>query len=122
MTMKELYKKVMASQELKTSFLEAAKSDMTLADWLKEQGCGNTPEEVRAFLAEQNSKKGEIDDDELEAVAGGAGSGSGLFQEETQISANLTESGKYCYVNEWGKYEPTYYDAVTRERSLMYKG
>ena len=77
MTMQEIYDKVMASDELKKSFVEAAKDKDKLSAWLKEQGCTNTIEEVGEFLKAQQNKSGELSDDELESVAGGeATSGS----------------------------------------------
>ena len=66
-TLQELYKEITASDELKTAFVEAAKDGKT-ADFLKEQGCEATAEELAAFLKGQT---GEISDEELDSVAGG---------------------------------------------------
>jgi hypothetical protein len=68
-TMEELYKEVMASEELRKEFAEVAKTKEGAAEWLKKHGCNATPDEVMAFLKSKN--EGEISDAEVEAVAGG---------------------------------------------------
>ena len=71
MTLQELYTKVMASDELKKSFVEAAQDKDTLTAWLKEQGSDATVEQVGEFLKEKK-ESGEVNDSELENVAAGA--------------------------------------------------
>ena len=71
-TLEELYKEVMASEELKKEFVEAAKTKDSLTAWLKKHDCGATLEELGAFLKEK--REGEMQDDEVEAVAGGKSS------------------------------------------------
>ena len=66
--LRELYHEIIASEELKAAFLEAAKSGKAL-EFLKEQGCEVTEDELKAFLSEKNS--GELSDEELDDVAGG---------------------------------------------------
>ncbi len=68
-TLEELYKKVMASDELKKEFTEAAKSKDGIDAWLKKHDCGATIEELGSFLKEK--REGEMNDDDVEAVAGG---------------------------------------------------
>ena len=48
-TIQELYNEVMENQELKEKFIEAANAGKQ-EDFLKEQGCEATLEEVAAFL------------------------------------------------------------------------
>ncbi len=74
MTLQELYDKVMASEELKKSFAEAAQDKEKLEAWLKTNGSNATVEQIGEFL-KTKQKSGEISDDELENVAGGLSSG-----------------------------------------------
>ena len=67
-TLQELYKEIIASEELKTAFVEAAKAGKTV-EFLKAQGCEATTEELAVFLKKQTS--GELSDEELDNVAGG---------------------------------------------------
>ncbi len=76
MTLQELYDKVMASDELKRSFAEAARDKGKLEAWLKANGSGATEEQLGEFLRARQTS-GEISDDELENVAGGGISGGG---------------------------------------------
>lgn len=66
MTIEELYKKVIADEELRKAYAAAAK-DGKVAEFLSENGCTSTKEEIKAFF---ESKK-ELSDDELDAVSGG---------------------------------------------------
>lgn len=65
-TLEELYKDILASEELKLQCAEAIKAQK-LEDFLKAHECEATMEEVKAFL---ESKK-EVSMDKLDAVAGG---------------------------------------------------
>ncbi len=76
MTLQELYNKVMASEELKKSFAEAAQNKGKLEAWLKANGSDATAAQVTEFL-KARQKSGEVSDDELENVAGGYGSTNG---------------------------------------------
>ncbi len=72
MTLQELYNKVMASEELKKSFAEAAQDKGRLEVWLKANGSNATAEQVTEFLRSRSGQtSGEVSDDELESVAGG---------------------------------------------------
>ncbi len=77
MTLQDLYNKVMASDELKKSFAEAAQDKGKLAAWLKANGSDATVEQVGEFL-KANQGSGEVSDDELESVAGGGVSHGGI--------------------------------------------
>ncbi len=70
MTLQELYSKVMASEELKRSFAEAAQDEGKLEAWLKANGSDATVEQLGEFLKAKQTI-GEVSDDELENVAGG---------------------------------------------------
>ncbi len=70
MTLQEMYDKVMASEELKSSFAEAAQDKEKLNEWLKANGSDATAEQVAEFLKSKRTS-GEVSDDELENVAGG---------------------------------------------------
>ncbi len=73
MTLQEMYNKVMASDELKSSFAEAAQDKGKLAEWLKANGSDATVEQVSEFLKSKQTS-GEVSDEELENVAGGSDS------------------------------------------------
>lgn len=66
-TLQELYNELIASDELKTAFAEAAK-DGKAQEFLKAHGCEATMEELTAFL---KGRTGELCDEELDQVAGG---------------------------------------------------
>ncbi len=70
MTLQEMYDKVMASEELKKSFAEAAQDKGRLEAWLKANGSDATAAQVTDFLRSRQTS-GEVSDDELESVAGG---------------------------------------------------
>ncbi len=75
MTLQEIYDKVMASDELKKSFAEAAQDKGKLEAWLKANGSDATVEQVGEFLKSKSGQtSGEVSDDELESVAGGSSS------------------------------------------------
>lgn len=69
-TIQELYSEIMASQDLKEKFIEAASAGKQ-EDFLKEHGCDATPEEVVAFLKEKSEEDAPLSLDELENSAGG---------------------------------------------------
>ncbi len=74
MTLQELHDKVMASDELKKSFAEAAQDKEKLEAWLKANGSDAAVEQLGEFLKSKQTS-GELSDDELESVAGGDRSG-----------------------------------------------
>ena len=69
-TIQELYSEVLKSEELKKAFSEAVQNK-TVEDFLKAQGCEASMEDVAAFLKEQQTKAGELADNELDNVVGG---------------------------------------------------
>ena len=73
-TLQELYSEIIASEELKAAFAEAAKSGKT-AEFLKAQGVEATAEELAAFL--KSRPGGELSDEELDNVAGGCSETTG---------------------------------------------
>ena len=71
-TLQELYNEVIASEELKKEYLEAAKNKNVM-EFLKSHSCEATAEDFKTFVIEQtkaNADK-ELSADELENVAGG---------------------------------------------------
>ena len=65
-TIEELYKAILADDELKAKYAEAVESGR-IEEFLKAEGCDATVDDVKVFL---ESKK-EVSLDELEATAGG---------------------------------------------------
>ena len=70
-TVQELYNEIMASQELKAQFIEAAKAGKQ-EEFLKAHGCEATLEDVKAFLEAKQQEDAPLSFDELENAAGGA--------------------------------------------------
>ena len=72
-TLQELYKEVIASEELKREFMEAAKDEKEgkkkVEEFVKKHGCDATFEDVKAFFEEKSND--ELSEDDVEAVAGG---------------------------------------------------
>ncbi len=71
-TVQELYGEIIASDELKKTFVEAMKADK-IEDFLKLHDCEATVEEVREYTETKASEDTpiELSDDELRQVAGG---------------------------------------------------
>lgn len=78
MTIEALYKEIIASDELKSAFVEAAKAQK-LGDFLKAQGCEATEAEVVDFLKSLQKGEGELADDELNSVAGGCDAEEAIY-------------------------------------------
>ena len=78
MTIEALYKKIIASDELKAAFAEAVKAQK-LDEFLKAQGCEATEAEVVDFLKSLRKGEGELADDELNSVAGGCTSTEAIY-------------------------------------------
>ena len=66
-SIKELKKQIGGSDELKAE-VDAIKSEEELAEFLKKNDCDATPDEFRKYYG---SGSAELDDEELDAVAGG---------------------------------------------------
>ena len=88
-TLQELYDEIIASEELKAAFVEAAKSGKTM-EFLKVHGCEATEEELAAFLKYRST--GEISDEELNNVAGGTCDGDPL----PTIAMSIASLGVVC--------------------------
>ncbi len=67
----ELYNTVLADEDEKAAFAEAAKTPEGLSAFLAERGCNATPEQVGEFLKAKMPDQGEMSDAELDSVAGG---------------------------------------------------
>ena len=69
-TLQDLYTEVMASDELKAAFAQAAK-DNKVADFLKANGCDATEDDFKTFLTEKAKTDKALSEGDLENVAGG---------------------------------------------------
>lgn len=69
-TLEELYNEVIADDNLKQAFFEAAQNNTT-EDFLKSNGCDATAEDLLDFLKNRNKETVELSFDELSEVAGG---------------------------------------------------
>lgn len=78
MTIEALYKEIIASDELKSAFVEAVKAQK-LGGFLKAQGCEAAEAEVVDFIKSLRSAEGELADDELNSVAGGCNSTEAIY-------------------------------------------
>ena len=87
-TLQDLYSEVIANDELKTEFMEAAKDGRPM-EFLKAHDCEATAEELAAFMKECTT--GELSDEELDDAAGGcnhAGADDGFI--------SILTAGLYC--------------------------
>ena len=87
-TIQELYNEIMASQELKAQFIEAAKAGKQ-EEFLKKHGCEATLEDVKAFLEARQNKDAPLSVDELENAAGGC-------SPEMEGIASMASAGLAC--------------------------
>ena len=86
-TMQELYDEVIASKELQAKFIEAEKAGKAeVSEFLKENGCNATLEDVTAFLRAKGEEDTSLSLDELQQAAGGI-----RLMRRRQV--NLTEVG-----------------------------
>ena len=71
-TLQELYSQIKNSDSLKQAFVEAMKADRAV-DFLREQGCDVTAEELEEFLGyrAKQLESLELSDSELKDIAGG---------------------------------------------------
>ena len=75
---------------------KAAKSAEELLAFAKENGVEMTEDEAATYFAQLNPKSGELDDDDLDAVAGGAcGNGNNSNAVKLGDTVNIT-SGVSC--------------------------
>ena len=87
-TIQDLYNEIMANQELKAQFIEAANAGKQEA-FLKAHGCEATMEEVQAFLEAKQQEDAPLSFDELENAAGGC-------SEKTEIGLSIGTLGLAC--------------------------
>ena len=76
---------------------KAAKSADELFEIAKESGVEMTADEAKTYFAQLNPKSGELDDDELDNVAGGAGGCSGPTNKETFPVGTRVRTPWACY-------------------------
>ena len=70
-TLQELYNEVMNSDALKTEFLALTTPEQVVA-FAEKNGCPDTLEEIKSFFEEQSAAAGELSDEKMAMVAGGA--------------------------------------------------
>ena len=70
-TLQELYTEVMDSDALKTEFLALTAPEEIVA-FAEKNGCPATLEEIKSFFEEQSAAAGELSDEKMAMVAGGA--------------------------------------------------
>ena len=72
-TLQDLYTEITNSDELKKAFVDAVKANNVM-DFLKEQGCDATSEELEEFLEEkaEDDSSFELSIEQLKDVAGGS--------------------------------------------------
>ena len=70
-TLQELYTEVMDSDALKTEFLALTAPEQVVA-FAEKNGCPATLEEIKSFFEEQSAAAGELSDEKMAMVAGGA--------------------------------------------------
>ena len=89
-TLQELYKEVLASEELKKEFMEVSKDEKNyqknVEEFLKKYGCDATFDELKAFFEGMSNE--ELDEDEVEAVAGG--------KNKKKIATSVLTFGIHC--------------------------
>ena len=68
--LQELYADIVANDELKKAFAEAARNNRVV-EFARENGADVTLDEIRSFLEEKGKTDTELSKDELENVAGG---------------------------------------------------
>lgn len=71
MTLEELYNKVMSDRDNMAEFVKASGTG-TLADFADQYDCHATDSEIRDYFIAKCGGEGELDDDAVEAVSGGA--------------------------------------------------
>ncbi len=86
-TLEEIYGTVLANDEERAAFTEAAKTPEGLAAFLQGHGCDATPEQVAEFLKAKQAEQGEMSDTELESVAGGCNAVEGVL---SVVSAGIS--------------------------------
>ena len=71
MTLEELYNKVMSDRDIMAEFVKASGTG-TLADFADQYDCHATDSDIRDYFIAKCGGEGELDDDAVQAVAGGA--------------------------------------------------
>ena len=68
-TIEELYKEVIANDELKKEFLLLKGEGVE--EFAAKHGCKATEDEIKDFLSEKKNSEGELSEEELDQIAGG---------------------------------------------------
>ena len=71
-TLQELYDEVIASEELRTEFLECSKTEETAQGFLKKYDCPSSVDELKEFLNEKMiTDSQQLNEEQLKLIAGG---------------------------------------------------
>lgn len=87
-TLEQLYNNVMASDALRTAFVEALNTD-SLDAFLKANNCDATPAQAMQYIRELQNRECELAEQELDAVAGG-----GCSEGDERFESQSTNSDK----------------------------
>ena len=74
-TLEELYEKFKDNIDVKDAYLKAV-AENKVNEFLKEHDCDATEAALKDFLNSKDEKTGELNDDELDSVAGGGNCGT----------------------------------------------
>ena len=77
--LQEFYEELVKSDSLINEYKEAQKNG-TVVEFAKTHGCNTTEEKIKAFIEEKTANGKEMSDEELDAVAGGAGKGNRMIE------------------------------------------
>ena len=77
-TLQEFYKEIIADDELKKGFAEAAKENKVI-EFAKGHGVETTMDEIKDFLDDQKNQEQELSPEDLENAAGGTCSDNGAY-------------------------------------------
>ena len=105
----EMYYEITESDELKKAYARA-KKDGRVTEFLKEHGCAATEEEISSFLAKLPD--GQLSDDELDNVAGGACGGTMKCLDCGREINKSQARGGLCYEC-WKKKEDSRFNTIT---------
>ena len=89
-TLEELYKEVMASDELKKEFCSLLPEEVE--GFAEKHGCKATLDEIKAFLTEKSKAEGEVSEEEVEQIAGGKSA------DDDEVIWSVFTAGFYCAV------------------------
>ena len=110
-TLQEFYKEIIADDELKKAFAEAAKENKVI-EFAKEHGVEATIDDIKAFLEEQRTQEKELSPEELENAAGGTCNGQTAGEAAVSVAtllgcamwffmSNIESDSGYAHNGQW---------------------